>query len=358
MPITAQEKNILDKPLQQEKSVSTETKIKDFSENNGQIYAEFLHNDEVVTAPVIRDSEEKAHIDYDGISYELNKLQLEDLNNYELYRAPITHDLNGFYAEELEVGDKIKLDGAEWKIASVKDYSIRLENDVDNKKHFFGNWQEQLTKAGFEYIESEEQPEIDEPIFAEPAVEHTEVESLSQGEQLSQSDKLKINPEYYKSLPKKERVINTEPKNVADKLMKQLEKTGVQYSAVARTEDSVAITVSQKDIAAYQAAKEIAQKEHIREYINPDYYKSLDPQERFTQRMGQDDAEKVLKSLDKQGVQHSAILYGEKSMVTVEKSNAKQLTISRKQLHNQATKISQENREKQPEKNRKQTQEI
>lgn len=74
--------------------------------------------------------------------------------------------------------------------------------------------------------------------------------------------------------------------------------------------------------------------------------------------MGQDDAEKVLKSLDKQGVQHSAILYGEKSMVTVEKSNAKQLTISRKQLHNQATKISQENREKQPEKNRKQTQEI
>ena len=70
-------------------------------------------------------------------------------------------------------------------VASVKDYSIRLENDVDNKKHFFGNWQEQLTKAGFEYIGSAEQPEIDEPVFAEPVTEQSEVEPLSQGEQLS-----------------------------------------------------------------------------------------------------------------------------------------------------------------------------
>ena len=180
------EKNkYLDKPLQQKKSVSTETNIKSFSENDGKIYAELLHKNEFVTAPVIRDSEEKAHIDYDSNTYDLTKQQLENLNDFELYRAPITHDLNGFYADELEVGDKIKLDGAEWEVASIKDYSIRLVNEVDEKKHFFGNWQEKLTQAGFEYIPNEEPLGIDEPVFDEPAEEQTEVEPIPQGEQLS-----------------------------------------------------------------------------------------------------------------------------------------------------------------------------
>lgn len=202
----------IDKPIQIELSAVAETKIKDFSEKDGQYYAEFLHNNEFVTAPVIRDSEEKAHIDYAGISYNLNNQQLEDLNNYELYRAPITHDLNGFYAEELEVGGKIKLDGAEWAVASVKDYSIRLENDVDNKKHFFGNWQEQLTKAGFEYIPSEEQPEIDKPIFSEPVTEQQEVEPLSQGEQLSFfGEPEPITPAKKTQPPKSVAVSNTAP---------------------------------------------------------------------------------------------------------------------------------------------------
>ena len=174
----------IDKQIQPELSAA-ETKIKDFSEKDGQYYAEFLHNEEFVTAPVIRDSEEKAHIDYDGISYELNKQQLEDLNNFEFFRAPITHDINGFFADDLQEDDLILLNGERWRVGAAKDYSIRLENDVDNKKHFFGNWQEQLTKAGFEYIGSVEQPEIDEPIFAEPVAEQPEVEPFSQGEQLS-----------------------------------------------------------------------------------------------------------------------------------------------------------------------------
>lgn len=55
------------------------------------------------------------------------------------------------------------------------------------------------------------------------------------------------------------------------------------------------------------------------EYVNPDYFKTLPKQERFTQRMGEGQARKKSAELTSKGVEHSAVFGGEKSAVTVAK---------------------------------------
>lgn len=80
-------------------------------------------------------------------------------------------------------------------------------------------------------------------------------------------DSEKINPEYYWSLDKADRVINVEPgKVLAGKIMDELSKRNVPFSAVIRKDDTTAITVSGKDAGYYEAAKSSAKNECVNGY--------------------------------------------------------------------------------------------
>jgi hypothetical protein len=120
----------------------------------------------------------------------LTDAQIYDLEQYELFRAPITHDINGYFADDLDEGDVIRLESGLWTVESKNSYSINLSNNDKTDNHssnmFFGHWQETLTKAGFEYV-SEEPRKIVEPIFVEPVHNNNDIfpEPLPQGEQLS-----------------------------------------------------------------------------------------------------------------------------------------------------------------------------
>lgn len=139
----------------------------------------------------------------------------------------------------------------------------------------------------------------------------------------TRNESVKVNPEYYKSLSKEERLITPEAKDVAEKVMKELDTLGVPYSAVERKDDVVAITVSKENEQAFRAAEEKATKEQVREFINPEYYKELDKADRFTQRMDEQTARDVVQQLDEKGIKHSAILDGNHSAVTISKNDKK-----------------------------------
>ncbi len=61
-----------------------------------------------------------------------------------------------------------------------------------------------------------------------------------------------INPEYYSSLPEKERFTTAEPVKTAQAITAELEKAGVPFSAVVRKNDTMAITVRKENAPAFK----------------------------------------------------------------------------------------------------------
>lgn len=163
-----------------------------------------------------------------------------------------------------------------------------------------------------------------------------------------------INPDYFKSLTKDNRSINVETAEVGKKVMERLEDKGIQYSAVERKNNSVAITVSKADEQAYQSISDNVKSERAVQYVNPDFYRSLPKEERSTQRMPQKQAEEKIAELSKKGIPHSAVLNGEKSAVTVEINNNQAVYMSRDVLKRQAQRISRKGRENSQAKTKKQ----
>ncbi len=144
--------------------------IYSFSETDGNITADCSMGGKEFSAPILRTDQDVPYINHNGKPVKLNDVQAYDLEQFELYHAPITHDANGYYADNLEAGDTIWLDGEEWTVVTKNDYSIRLSNKEkehpDNVQNIYGHWQEKLTKMGFEFIP--EGREIETPIFSEP----------------------------------------------------------------------------------------------------------------------------------------------------------------------------------------------
>ena len=121
--------------------------------------------------------------------YKLNDYHTYDLEQFELYRSPIVHDKNGYYADDLDEGDNIRLDGEMWKVEKKTDNMIHLSRETDEgilDKHIYDNWQEALTQQGFEYI-PEKAPAIDVPAPAKKkqTARKSEPAPVSGGEQLS-----------------------------------------------------------------------------------------------------------------------------------------------------------------------------
>ena len=73
----------------------------------------------------------------------------------------ITYDKNGYYADDLDEGDLIKVDGEIWVVKSVSSYSISLINESGDKKYISNSpdskWQETLvSRYNFEFIGNRE----------------------------------------------------------------------------------------------------------------------------------------------------------------------------------------------------------
>ena len=120
-----------------------------------------------------------------------------------------------------------------------------------------------------------------------------------------------INPDFYKSLTKDNRSISVETKTNADKIMKQLSTKNIEFSAVERKNDTVAITVEKADKNAYKNISESIKNERAKQFINPEFFKALPEEERATQRMPQTQAEKKISELSAKNIPHSSVLNGD-----------------------------------------------
>lgn len=160
---------------------SSDLHIRSFSEQDGQIFAEVMQGEKSFVVPVKRTDEDTPYIEIGGKPHKLTDIQNYDLEQFEIFRSPVTHDVNGYYADDLAEGDTVKLDGELWTVKSAATYSISLVNDNGEKKIYNSpdsKWQEVITRAGFEYV-PEKTLEISKPVFAEPESFYTQGEQLT-----------------------------------------------------------------------------------------------------------------------------------------------------------------------------------
>ena len=157
-----------------------------------------------------------------------------------------------------------------------------------------------------------------------------------------------INPEYYASLGKEDKHTRVEPIGTARKIVAELQKANIPYSAVVRKNDTVAVTVSKANAPAYKQIESAVKGERAVEFVNSDFFKALPKQERFTQRMDEGQARKKSAELTAKGVEHSAVFGGAKSAVTVAKKDSQRAFFSRGQMQKDVQRISGRGQQKNP----------
>lgn len=216
----------------------------------------------------------------------------------------------------------------------------QLQYTVDTDINLYGNVQPETLKAflenGYDVVNNEA-VKLSEPQKNEP---------------------LKVNSEYYKSLTKENRHITTQPKDIAEKIMNELDTKSIPYSAVSRNNEMVAITVSKDNLSDFQKAETSAKEKHVAEYINPEFYKAIDKSERFTQRMPEEQARQAEVELKRKGIGYSAVMNGEKSAVTIDKKDSQRATFSRKQLQKSANHLKNNRSEQAQNKNKNRGEEL
>lgn len=195
----------------------------------------------------------------------------------------------------------------------------------------------------------------------------------------------KFNPEYFKTIPRADRLTDTRTTETAMKIMDELNQQGIPCSAVFRNNGTASVTVNQKQHGAVylsvlrsvgeplpaqqkqvdmtvrtpETAARITsaldnagipnshvsrgngtvivtdakdrpqvnavisntEQEHRKQFINPETYKQIPKDERFTKRMPEAEARAAVDQLAAKGVPHSAVLNGDRSAVTVEKKS-------------------------------------
>lgn len=178
-------------------------------------------------------------------------------------------------------------------------------------------------------------------------------QNMNYQQQEQRQELVKINPDFYRSLPKNQRSVNVQPKSIADKVMKHLEQMRIPFSAVERKGGLVAITVAKQNANIIKSLISQEQGNRAKQLINPEFFRRLAKEDRYTQRMSEEQAREKIAELDAKGIAHSAVINGENSGVTVHKANAQQAFFSVKQLRQKATKKSQQKSSPQREQKRK-----
>lgn len=102
--------------------------------------------------------------------------------------------------------------------------------------------------------------------------------------------------------------------------MTELERQKIPFSAV-ETEKGVTITVAKENEDAFRTAEDKAKDTHVR-LVNPEVFKQIPQEDRAIQPMSEKEAQETMQKLEKDGIPFSARLDGEKSAVTVRKSEA------------------------------------
>lgn len=150
------------------------------------------------------------------------------------------------------------------------------------------------------------------------------------------SEVRKINPNYYKKIPKDDRVITNETAKIGAMIMTELEKQKIPFSAV-ETDKGVTITVSRTNESAFKSAEDKAKDTHVK-LVNPEVFKQIPKEDRSVKTMPEKEAKETMQKLEKDGIQFSARLDGDKSAVTVRKSEAPAY-FSRKQMKKLAQEV-------------------
>lgn len=255
-------------------------------------------------------------------------------------------------AIDLQVGDKIQYNGEKYTVTSLKsdvpnsiqitqqsadglDYTYHIDKDKLLSHSSFVYLKDDKN-AEFEYLKNTEMAmeddynSIDGIINNGKRDERPEINDNEQRQQTVYPQKkgnMYINADYYKALSANERKVHTLSSEAADNLMKKLSEQNIPFSAV-RNGDKTRVTVSKANESI--VSEIISTKES--KYINPDFYKSLDKSERYTQRMDEKSAKKIVGELARNGIEHSAVINGNKSAITIKQSDyskAKNFTISR-----------------------------
>ena len=171
-------------------------------------------------------------------------------------------------------------------------------------------------------------------------VESWLTDMLDKGQaELTEDGGFRINADYYKELPRNDRHYESMTEIQAVEVMSALMEAGVQFSAASRGEDKVSVTVSKKDVSALndimqesigktvQRNAQKSQKSHTKsehyQTINPDYYKSLPKEQRYTRVEPKDTAREIVKGLMTQNIPYSAVVRKNDTVaVTVSKENS------------------------------------
>ena len=149
----------------------------------------------------------------------------------------------------------------------------------------------------------------------------------------------KVNPDYYKNLPRNDRHVESMTEIQAVEVMSALTKAGIEFSAATKGDDKVGITVSKEDLASlndimYSTIGKIAQTEAARENggkgekgkyqtINPEYYASLSKEQRHSRVEAKDVAREIVKGLMVEKIPYSAVVRKNDTVaITVSKENA------------------------------------
>lgn len=218
-----------------------------------------------------------------------------------------------------------------------------------------------LTAAGIDYsaatkgedkvgitVSKQDVPVLNDVMYASIGkIAHTEAakENGGKGEKGKYQT---INPEYYASLGKEDKHTRVEPIDTARKIVAELQKSNIPYSAVVRKNDTVAVTVSKANAQAYKQIESAVKGERAVEFVNSDFFKALPKQERFTQRMDEGQARKKSAELTAKGVEHSAVFGGAKSAVTVAKKDSQRAFFSRGRMQKDVQRISGRGQQKNP----------
>lgn len=104
---------------------------------------------------------------------------------------------------------------------------------------------------------------------------------------------------------------------VWEKLQGQLKEKNIEYNSVNDKQNSVTVAVNNASKNSFKSEKNKAVENQVAEYLNPEYYKKIAKEDRFTQVMTEEQAREKLAELKADGIEYSAVIKGDKSKVTI-----------------------------------------
>lgn len=371
------------KQMRPEQPLSAEQELAELLEKTG--YQQVLDNAFAQDGFIVLRSPDGKEIGFDGpemavehlkehtaVVREMTAADFQELGLGTIERNP---NIAAFQVEEHESGDQ-----------SWRSYDAIYQKDGHFYEHISDGWN--AANDTYREISPEKAKEIISAHQKDPewVITDTGLQALNPPQATESLTGIqKFNPEYFKTIPRADRLTDTRTTETAMKIMDELNQQGIPCSAVFRNNGTASVTVNQKQHGAVylsvlrsvgeplpaqqkqvdmtvrtpEAAARITsaldnagipnshvsrgngtvivtdaqdrpqvnavisntEQEHRKQFINPETYKQIPKDERFTKRMPEAEARAAVDQLAAKGVPHSAVLNGDRSAVTVEKKS-------------------------------------